>query len=180
MSAANVRHNGQVLFLLGKRHGSHGENTWGLPGGHLELGESWASCAEREVLEECGIQIQRCRFVGATNDVFDPASMHYPLTSGSYCDNGSGNDNIAFEQRLPEVGLMEPDKCLMWAWVSWSELVARKAVLRDACSSKACNQLEAEEKHDNTGLDLSSLFLPLLNLERQYGAQGPSWLNPTL
>ncbi|KAJ1943876.1 hypothetical protein GGF37_002452 [Kickxella alabastrina] len=135
MSAANVRvgvgcfvthkHNGQVLFLLGKRHGSHGENTWGLPGGHLELGESWASCAEREVLEECGIQIQRCHFVGATNDVFDPASMHYvtlfiaakPLTSGSYCDNGSGNDNIAFEQRLPEVGLMEPDKCLMWAWL---------------------------------------------------------------
>ena len=53
-----------------------------LPGGHLEVGESFERCAMREVEEETGISIakeEQIKFVTATNDVFsvEGAGKHY-------------------------------------------------------------------------------------------------------
>ncbi|ETI19760.1 nudix hydrolase 1 [Cladophialophora carrionii CBS 160.54] len=56
-------------FILGKRLGSHGAGTLGLPGGHLEFGESFEDCAAREVMEETGLEIEDVKFLTATNDV---------------------------------------------------------------------------------------------------------------
>lgn len=52
----------------GIRKGSHGEGSLALPGGHLEMMESWEECARREVLEETGLDICDVKFLHVTND----------------------------------------------------------------------------------------------------------------
>ncbi len=97
-------------ILLGKRKNAHGEGSWSYPGGHLEHGESWESCAKREVLEETGIKIKNLRFGIATNDVFLKENKHY-ITIFMLADFASG-----------KVKLMEPHKCETWCWFEWGQL----------------------------------------------------------
>lgn len=100
--------NNQVL--LGKRIGSHGAKTWCPPGGHLEFGESFKKCAQRETFEEVGIKIKNIRFLGITNDIFKEEGKHY-VTISLIADYFSGDVNI-----------MEPNKCLEWKWFYWNKL----------------------------------------------------------
>lgn len=102
--------NGQALF--GKRKGSHGANTWGLPGGHLEFGESILDCALREVLEETGISL------------FD-----YGLAKGPYTESTFNNKQyvtiIVLAEWTPFNGepvIKEPDKMSEWRWDNWNNL----------------------------------------------------------
>jgi ADP-ribose pyrophosphatase YjhB (NUDIX family) len=43
-------------------------SLWGLPGGHMEAGESVAEACAREVFEETGLQIQIGKLVGVYSD----------------------------------------------------------------------------------------------------------------
>ncbi|CAB4295507.1 unnamed protein product [Prunus armeniaca] len=56
--------------LLGRRRCSLGYSTFSLPGGHLELGESFEECAARELKEETGLDIdkKRMEFLTATTN----------------------------------------------------------------------------------------------------------------
>jgi ADP-ribose pyrophosphatase YjhB (NUDIX family) len=49
---------------------------WQFPGGHLEVGEDYLACAERETLEETGLVVRAEKLVAVTNDVFSE-SKHY-------------------------------------------------------------------------------------------------------
>jgi ADP-ribose pyrophosphatase YjhB (NUDIX family) len=57
---------GQGSALLLMQRSDNG--AWGLPGGYVELGESVAAAAVREVLEETGVQIELGRLVGVYSD----------------------------------------------------------------------------------------------------------------
>jgi 8-oxo-dGTP diphosphatase len=96
--------------LLGKRINSHGAGTWSFPGGHLEMYETWESCARREVLEESNLNIKNERFAGITNDIFREEKKHY-ITIFILADYESG-----------ELKVMEPEKCSEWQWFSWDKL----------------------------------------------------------
>ncbi|KAL2872026.1 nucleotide triphosphate diphosphatase NUDT15 [Aspergillus lucknowensis] len=69
--------NSENKFIVGKRKGSHGADTWGLPGGHLEFNESFEECAVRELKEETGLDVYDVRFLTATNDVMPADEKHY-------------------------------------------------------------------------------------------------------
>ena len=64
--AAVVLRDNQVLLV--QRGRDPGKGSWGLPGGMLELGETLAEGARREVMEECGVKIE----VGPLVAVFEP------------------------------------------------------------------------------------------------------------
>ncbi|KAJ2403052.1 hypothetical protein GGI23_000271 [Coemansia sp. RSA 2559] len=153
----------ETYILIGQRKGSHGSGTWGLPGGHLEMGESWSACAQREVLEECGVEVPSdLVHVATINSVFaDIAPMKHYIT-------------LYMAPKTPalkgSVRLMEPDKCARWIWVTWQELVDRKAArLRDACNEGASTSCEP--------FALEPLFLPLEALIDQAGSKCPVGLS---
>lgn len=66
-------------FLMGIRRGSHGADTWSVPGGHQEFGESFEDTTRREVLEETGLQLGDVSMVGITND-YNPEWMTHHVT----------------------------------------------------------------------------------------------------
>lgn len=85
--------NSKGQFVVGVRKGSHGAGTLpplyldssqtngagtlALPGGHLEFGETFEACAEREVLEETDLNVRDLRFLTATNSVMKDVGKHY-------------------------------------------------------------------------------------------------------
>lgn len=95
--------------LLGERAGSHGAGTWALPGGHLEFGETVADCARREVLEETGLVLHGVAPAPYTSDVFATEGRHYVTLFVTVQATGA-----------PMV--LEPAKCLGWAWFRWTAL----------------------------------------------------------
>jgi ADP-ribose pyrophosphatase len=66
---------GAVVFkdgcvLLVRRGQPPAENLWAIPGGRVEIGETLKEAAEREILEETGIQIRAAKPI-YTFDVID-------------------------------------------------------------------------------------------------------------
>jgi len=95
--------NDDYQVLLGKRKGSHNKESWGLPGGHMELGESFKRACKREVLEETGISINNVDPVSFSNDIFPKDGLHY-VTLFFF---GQWN-----RKQTPK--LMEPNSCYEW------------------------------------------------------------------
>lgn len=104
----SAEHEGCVL--LGRRKGSDGSGTWALPGGHVELFESWEETSIREVAEETGLDITNVRYVTVNNSVDEAADYHYITIFMA------GDVKGASEARN-----MEPDKCEGWHWVRWDD-----------------------------------------------------------
>ncbi|RWR85603.1 nudix hydrolase 1 [Cinnamomum micranthum f. kanehirae] len=102
-------------LLLGKRHSTNAcDFAFGLPGGHLEFGESFEECGVREVKEETGLDIENVEFLTVTNNVFldDPKPSHYVVIFL----RAVPSDSTQAPQNL------EPEKCGGWEWYDWDHL----------------------------------------------------------
>ncbi|MBW3163142.1 nucleotide triphosphate diphosphatase NUDT15 [Ferrimonas balearica] len=98
-------------ILIGKRTGAHAP-YWSIPGGHLELGESFEAAAIREIEEETGLRIADPQVIAVTNNLrtFREEGKHYV----SVC-------LLAHHQGEKPVN-REPDKCEGWVWVEPDDL----------------------------------------------------------
>lgn len=63
---------GEILLVR------HNDDTWGVPGGFMELGESVEEAAMREVQEEIGIKIKKLELFG----VFSGKELYTKLRNG--------------------------------------------------------------------------------------------------
>ena len=100
--------------FCGIRKGSHGAGTLALPGGHLEMFESWEECAKREVKEECDLDLATVTFGHVTNDPMPSEGKHYvTIFMMATCIEKESHQ---------EPKNMEPNKCLGWKSYSWKEL----------------------------------------------------------
>ena len=101
-------------IYCGIRKGSHGSGTLALPGGHLELYESWEACAIREVQEEMDVDLQDVRFAHVCNNPMPDEEKHYVtiFMMGRKEQGSKGPTNL------------EPDKCDGWALYGWDDLQA--------------------------------------------------------
>ena len=96
-------------ILLGERLASHGAETWSLPGGHVEFGESFEDAALREAKEETGLTelvVERLMYVG-NERVYD---KHFV--------------NLGFEVSWisGEPYAAEPEKSKNWTWFAPDQL----------------------------------------------------------
>jgi 8-oxo-dGTP diphosphatase len=98
-------------ILVGKREGSHA-NYYSIPGGHLELGETFEEAAVKEVKEETSLTITDPKVICVTNniDTFNKEGKHY-ISVSLVVHNFMGNPKA-----------MEPEKCREWFWVNPKEL----------------------------------------------------------
>jgi len=98
-------------ILVGKRKGSHAQ-FYSIPGGHLEIGETFEQAAIRETKEETGLNIVDPKVIGVTNNLitFRKENKHY-ISIVMLVNNFSGN----LENK-------EPEKCEKWLWVNPKDL----------------------------------------------------------
>ncbi len=92
---------GKILF--GKRLNCAGAGTYGVPGGHVEFGESPEACAIRELKEETGLVVDKLKLVSIINDPRQDTG-HY-LQFVFLCESFDG-----------EPVTVEPHKCAGWEW----------------------------------------------------------------
>jgi len=91
--------------LLVKRGRAPGLGLWSVPGGLVDLGESTADAARREVEEECGLKVQIVGLVGVldrvTRDAEGRVRYHWVLID--YLAVPESNDTITAGSDAAEV-----------------------------------------------------------------------------
>ncbi|KAK3097818.1 hypothetical protein FSP39_013474 [Pinctada imbricata] len=98
--------------LLGVRKNISGDGKYALPGGHLEFGEEWTDCGQREVLEETGLTLTNMKYCTAVNGIVRSENYHYV----TLFVQGEVDTSVKSE---PEN--LEPDKCQGWEWRRWDD-----------------------------------------------------------
>ena len=104
---------GTAKIYAGLRKGSHGAGALALPGGHLEMNESWHECAKREVKEEMNLDLaDDLSFAHVTNDIMADEGKHYVtiFMMGTPVPDSPPPEN------------MEPEKCQGWQAYAWEDL----------------------------------------------------------
>ncbi len=93
-------------ILVGKRRGSHAQ-YYSIPGGHLELGETFEEAAVKEIKEETGLEIIEPKVFCVTNNLrtYQEEGKHY-ISVCLFATKYNG-----------EPVNLEPEKCNGWSWV---------------------------------------------------------------
>ncbi len=98
--------NSQGKILVGKRKGSLAP-YYSIPGGKLDLGETFAAGAIREIKEETNLDLQHPQVIAITNNLktYQEEALHF-ISIILFTTDFTGT-----------LKLQEPEKCTEWLWV---------------------------------------------------------------
>lgn len=103
-AAALIEKNGRLLLL--KRSRQPWQGCWNLPAGYVEVDETPAAAAEREVLEECGLDVRATELQAALFFADDPRGNGLLLV---YHAEVSGGE-LHTSPEVTETGWFSPDE----------------------------------------------------------------------
>ena len=103
--------NSEGKVLVGKRKGSHAP-YYSIPGGHLEMGETFEKVAIKEVLAQTGMTIIDPKVFCVSNNLetYEKEGVHFVSV------------NLWTRQFEGQPTVMEQEKCDGWQWVDPSQL----------------------------------------------------------
>ena len=98
-------------ILIGKRKGSHAQK-YSIPGGHLDLGETFEQGAIREIKEETNLDILNPKVIAVTNNLetYKNEGRHYISVV------------LVVTKYSGELKNTEPEKCEGWNWINPKDL----------------------------------------------------------
>jgi 8-oxo-dGTP diphosphatase len=109
-------------LLLGQRAAGFGARTWGLPGGHLEQGETILEAAARELREETDIVAKSMRVV-VVGDPIPENNFH--LQIGVLVETWQGEPKVVAPEECDELNFFSVDDLPTPLFVS-SEYIIHK------------------------------------------------------
>lgn len=117
-------------ILIGKRISDHAP-YYSIPGGKLDIGETFEEGAKREILEETGLILNTIKVIGLTNNLktYIENKKHF-ISVVLFSDNFTGTPQ-----------LMEPNKCEGWSWVNPKNI---PKPVTDFCDMSINNYLNQE------------------------------------
>lgn len=126
-----VRKDNHVLLI--RRGNPPRQGDWGLPGGVLEIGETWRDAAVREVREECGIEIALGEIIDVVDiivrDDAERAQYHYAIVD-FVADYTRGDLRAASD--VLDARWVSPDELLKFELPAMTRKVIRKALGKNA------------------------------------------------
>lgn len=102
-----LERNSKILMQL--RKGSHRANTWELPGGHMDLGESFETTCKREIFEEIGIHIDSVDKIDFLNTIFKDDGLHYITLYFKAVWDTSQEPKIMEPEKIKELRWCDPN-----------------------------------------------------------------------
>ena len=123
-------------ILLGKRKNILGDGDWGLPGGHVKIGESLLECAKREVNAEVGVDIKEMGLLNVSEIV--NTGLDYQLVEIGYaCNKWEGI-----------VSLKEHKYCSEWKFFDIDRLPTNIFEVHKPFVLDVVKQIRGEDKAD--------------------------------
>lgn len=100
----------QILLMKRGKECRNKAGFWTIPGGRVELFETFQDAIKREVLEEIGVEVQVIKLISLTDDIIKEEDQHW-VSPQYLCKITNG-----------EIKNMEPHKCDELKWFDLNDL----------------------------------------------------------